>query len=349
MKCAHCLKDSNKKERITGFCPGCSKAFVFEPTAGDRFTDFGFLSAINRVSGHGTVKFLPANLFYEFKRVKKGVAAVVLVASGAAVLTICVAATGNGILAGVLGAVGVAGSLLVNATRRPFGDLEPLAFANAHARWIEKNGTDPQQIVPRALPAEAKAHLQAELEAYSFDRAVITDSADTAELLLANDFHFENNCAVLSIDGAPAHAFELVREMLRKNPRLEVFALHDCTPDGCNLAFRLKHDPAWFKDFGTVHDVALRPAPARSKSLKALCRPAREKGTQHASISKSEAAWLDNWSLELAAIRPEQLIKRLYRSMQDPKAPGTDGDAGSGVVVWSTDATASDGGADSFG
>ena len=83
------------------------------------------------------------------------------------------------------------------------------------------------------------------------------------DLLLANNFHFENNCAVLSVDGYPRQAFETVRRMLRRNPRLEVFVLHDITPEGCRLAHRLAKDPEWFKGMGIrIVDVGLRPVHA---------------------------------------------------------------------------------------
>ena len=34
-------------------------------------------------------------------------------------------------------------------------------------------------------------------------------------MLLANNFHFENNCAILSIEGYPPNVFETVRAMLK--------------------------------------------------------------------------------------------------------------------------------------
>ena len=35
-----------------------------------------------------------------------------------------------------------------------------------------------------------------------------------------------------------------------------------------------------------------------------------------AGISPSEAAWLSDYTLELAVLRPEQILKRLYAAMQ---------------------------------
>lgn len=60
------------------------------------------------------------------------------------------------------------------------------------------------------------------------------------------------------------------------------------------------------------------------------------------------------YSLALAAMRPEQLIKRLFRALtQVEQAPDVAADAAdtidSDVVIFGEEASASDGGSDSFG
>lgn len=80
--------------------------------------------------------------------------------------------------------------------------------------------------------------------------------------------------------------------------------------------------------------------------------------------SADEIDWLSKYALELAAIRPEQVLKRLFKAMSrqydaeestDPAVSDGDivGTDDSGVYVehgaFSRDADAADGGADSFG
>ena len=82
----------------------------------------------------------------------------------------------------------------------------------------------PQGVIVRRQDVGTAAPRGAEpdLAHYSFDRAVICDRARTVDLLLANNFHFENNCAVLSVDGYPRGVFDTVLAMLRRNPRLRI-------------------------------------------------------------------------------------------------------------------------------
>jgi hypothetical protein len=147
--------------------------------------------------------------------------------------------------------------------------------------------------------------------------------------------------------------FELAygRWMLRNNPKIEVYALHDCTPEGCDLAWTLRRDPAWFQGIGQVFDVALRPAQAAK--MKASCLPGRITVAEHPALTEEERKFLEVHTAELAAIRPEQLVKRLFRAMTilPAAAASSSGDGGGagGITVWTTDASASDGGDDAFG
>ena len=181
----------------------------------------------------------------------------------------------------------------------------------------------------RGTPAPARK-LEADIADYSFDRAIICDRARTADILLANNFHFEHNCAVLSVDGYPEAHFETIRQMLKRNPRLGVFALHDATAKGCRLAHKLVTDTAWFAALGKVTDVGLRPRHA--KAFTSMFLPHQGPLVQIGEgISEAEAEWLNKQTLELAALRPEQVLKRLYKAMHrdDSDNGGDSGSSGS--------------------
>jgi hypothetical protein len=234
--------------------------------------------------------------------------------------------------------------------------------------WISVHGKPPGLIERMPQPAIAirqpRRPLESDIGDYSFDRAVICDRAETVDLLLANNFHFENNCAILSVDGYPPAPFDTVRAMLKRNPKLQVFALHDATVQGCQMAYHLTHDPDWFAGQVPVIDVGLRPVHAPAFRGVWLSTP-QVAVLPHAGIKAAEAEWLREYSLELAAVRPDQVLKRLFRAMNRPRDDDEDsgylfigdgeGDAGRESFViedeqsFSSDAAADDGGADSFG
>jgi hypothetical protein len=193
------------------------------------------------------------------------------------------------------------------------------------------------------VPTRSKA-LETELQEYSFDRAVICDRPELVDTLLANQFHLENNCAILGVEGYPEASFEIVRRMLRNNPKLLILAVHDASEAGCRLATRLSTDPEWFPN-KRILDIGLRPEHARFFKGQLLARPHPVKARP--GITRSEAAWLSRYTLEATAIPPEQLIKRLYRAFTLGETDSSTSIDTNTVLV--ADAGTSDGGSDSFG
>lgn len=328
MKCIHCGTDSKLSERATGLCPKCHKRFAFEPRKGDPFTDAAFQNAIDAVSARGHLRWGAEHLFYELARRQRSRPARALAALIVfLVISLVVLARVRWLgLAMMLMAVAL---YFRRRSRNRFLKLDQSRFDALLKTWQVAHGV-PKGMIVRALPRGTPAPprpLEADITDYSFDRAVICDRARTADLLLANNFHFENNCAVLSVDGYPEAQFETVRAMLKRNPRLRVFALHDATPQGCRLARTLATDSAWFVGQGKVTDVGLRPGQARAFS--GLFRPRRGNPPRPGNgISASDAVWLSAHELELAAIRPEQVLKRLYKAITRNDSGDGGGDSG---------------------
>jgi hypothetical protein len=326
VKCIYCGKDSKYTERPAGRC-ACGKRFAFEPKTGDRFTDAGFKSAIDAVSVNGEIRWGVEHLYYELCRrlLNRGWWRIWSTFGG---------------------------------SRPRFVRLDQATFDGLWQRWLNAHGA-PTGLIVRKSDRPVSRPREADIGDYSFDRAVICDRARTVDLLIANNFHFENSCAVLSIGGYPRGPFETVRTMLKRNPRLQVFTLHDASVAGCALAHTLASDPLWFKGQADVTDLGLRPRHAGPFRGLFLPPPIGLGLGSRQGISADEIGWLNSHLLELAAIRPEQVLKRLFRginSREDSSAgSGDSGGSGGGSTVsndeesFSSDAGDSDGGADSFG
>ncbi|MBA3818046.1 MAG: hypothetical protein H0X17_04095 [Deltaproteobacteria bacterium] len=347
MKCSKCQADCTYPQRSDGRCPTCRHHFAFEPRTGAIISDAGFESAISAVSSKGSVRFLPAHVYYELARRKKGRAprTFLYTVGGMAALA--------GIFATPLFLLGTAACIGIGLLMPPkvTVNVDRSTFDQMWRRWLDVHGAPKGLIVRREATGAPYRH--SDIQHYSFDRAVICDRSETVDLLLANNFHFENNCAVLAITGYPEHAFSTVREMLKNNPRLSVFALHDATPEGCGLAHKLASDERWFRGSARVVEVGIRPAHART--LRGVWRDATTP-VNTAVVTEDERRWLANYTCELAAIRPEQVIKRLFTAItkEDTLQPASDYVAdGGGFYVdsysFSKDSEASDGGDDSFG
>ena len=330
MKCIRCQQDSKYPERKGRRCPKCKGAFAFEPREGDWMSDYAFHRAIDQVSAEGQVRWGVEHLYYEVMRRRRWRAL------GALFMKLFFVDT----------------KLVRNSA---------LEFAAYWDKWVKVHG-QPDGVIVRRKDTPATTPVESDIGDYSFDRAVICDRARTVDVLLANNFHFENNCAVLSIDGYPKGPFETVRQMLKRNPKIKVYALHDATVAGCRLASRLARDPEWFGGSVPIIDVGLRPNHAKPFAG-TLLRAPFDAVQDNDGITPVERTWLTKYQLELAAIRPEQVLKRLFRAMNKQYDPNEttevqdhpDLDGGNSWFVWTdsdsfgTDAADSDGGGDSFG
>jgi hypothetical protein len=194
------------------------------------------------------------------------------------------------------------------------------------SRWNSINQS-PEKILPPPQTSSLPAVPNPEVTAYSFDRVVICDTPEIAQLLISNNFHFENNCAILTIDGYPQSIFETTMEMLSRNPALKVYALHDCSPNGIKLMHHLRAED-WFPDPSIpIIDVGILPrqimdnvdvmTPQSSSSAQTSQQLAPD---LRASLTAEELAWLDaGCYLELESFPPQKLIQILQRAINESR------------------------------
>lgn len=190
-------------------------------------------------------------------------------------------------------------------------------------RWQEVNGVI-EKLLPPPKRIEEPVAVESDVSQYSFDRLVICDRDSIAQLLIANNFHFERNCAIVSIGGYPPRIFDTVMEMVRRNPALKVYVLHDCTAAGIACVERIRTEPNWFQDSNVaIVDVGLLPAQvSQSQAYFYISVAARQEVTPYLDAIRSRLteAELDDIAsgryLELEAFTSRQLIQILNRAMQ---------------------------------
>jgi hypothetical protein len=190
-------------------------------------------------------------------------------------------------------------------------------------RWQQVNGAM-AKLLPTPQEKAVAATINADVTAYSFDRLVVCDRAEIAQMLIANNFHFENNCAILSITGYPQDIFAITMDMLRRNPALQVYALHDCSPRGVGLVQQLRMSDRWFQDSTiTIIDVGLTPR--QVMSARGLFVQTSAESTQTAKqlppdqwvgLTPAEVQWLEAGNyVELASFPPQRLLQVLNRGI----------------------------------
>ncbi len=199
------------------------------------------------------------------------------------------------------------------------------------AGWVNVNGS-PEKLLssPSDLSSDTPNNVpNPDVTAYSFERLVVCDNIAIAQMLIANNFHFENNCAVVTISGYPQNIFHTIIEMVRRNPELQVFALHDCNPRGMELVHELRTNPHWFPDSNIpIVDIGLLPrqilAAKRDIFVQTSITSARnaENLDPHIrqNLSEKELKWLDEGNfVELEFFTPRKLIQILNKGIATSK------------------------------
>ena len=196
-------------------------------------------------------------------------------------------------------------------------------------RWEQINGKI-TNMLPSSRQQNSPANINPDITAYSFDRLIVCDSAEVAQLLIANNFHFENNCAVLSITGYPENIFSTVMEMLKRNPDLKVYALHNASPRGVSLINHLRTSPTWFLNTDvTIYDLGLLPRQFIDKS-QAFVQQKQEYIADARNLSidvkrdltAAEIEWLESGKfIELESYTPKKLLRVISQGIAKSRQP----------------------------
>jgi hypothetical protein len=344
MKCINCDTDNTRKDRTNNFgrCKSCRQEFVFEPAimyGKPKVTDALFAKLIIDISANSTLYFTSSQLYYLInKRLRlqdrKNDGIVEFATAFIIFIFLAASIEENRIIVTVISAFLEFIIIAIYVSRKLNRDkivdkltIDRVQFDRWLARWNSINNS-PEKILSTPQNSSLPTAPNPEVTAYSFDRVVICDKPEIAQLLISNNFHFENNCAILTIDGYPQSIFTTTMEMLRRNLELEIYALHDCSPRGIQLVSRLRQDENWFPNPAiSIIDVGILPRQIidnrhlltlQSDASAALARqlPADIRGI----LNPKELVWLDaGCYLELEFFSPQKLIRILQRAISESR------------------------------
>ncbi|MFP4438302.1 MAG: hypothetical protein ACLFVO_13735 [Chloroflexaceae bacterium] len=240
-------------------------------------------------------------------------------------------------------------TLLVGGLRlvrmAPFTLRPPLAyahFAELLQAYTDRWGTPPGLLTPTEPPQFRLLGDAPDLTNYGLSRLLICQDTEIAGMLLANLFHMETSCAVLSLAAATPLP-DALRTMLQRTPEAGVYLLHDAGAEGVALAAQVRARLE-LPDTIPLMPIGLRPAHALRLHLFATRTPpvVIEQQDWPTSLTSRERAWIEaGWCAEVAAVKPARLLLALRRILlglvQPPRRlPDWRRERASGFMTWPT-------------
>lgn len=345
IKCVRCGTDNNLRDRTNhqGRCKNCNHPFVFEPSSVIntklKFTDPFFAKVINDISDQNRLYFTPKQLFYLLDRRLHANAddvSALLGCTSLSIIIVIIVGSLSGVIIPIFGVIFLIIIIIfnrINQKNKKNNPVQSFLISQTQSqdwitRWENINGKSKMLPAPRS--ESSISEISPEISAYSFDRVVICDNAAIAQMLIANNFHFENSCAVLSITGYPESIFTTVLEMLSRNLDLKVYALHDASPSGVSLVHNLRTSPDWFLNTNAViYDLGLLPRQIFS-SRKVFVRNSTESAQSakelpeevRRDLTSEELKWLDEGNfVELESFSPQRIMRVANQGIAKSQAP----------------------------
>lgn len=182
-------------------------------------------------------------------------------------------------------------------------------------RWTQINGAI-ANLLP--LPFEERDKVNLDPNPDYWNGVLICDHDAIAQFLIANGFCEQNQCAVISISGYPQSVFNRIQPMLRQNPNLPIYVLHNASPSGVSLIAQLREHEEWFQNQDVkIYDLGLRPRQVW-KSRNSVIHCSKNSASQAANLfpilqgelAANELAWLKlGFFVELESFPPEKLLQ----------------------------------------
>jgi hypothetical protein len=182
------------------------------------------------------------------------------------------------------------------------------------ARYEREQAPPPGMISATAAPTRFEiGALPPDVAEYAVPRALVFERMDPLLSFIANGFHRKLEVALLLFPDYPSHMWGFIERQLASGFRTRLFAVHDATPSGYDLAARIQR--ALPSEAATVIDLGLTlPWAFRLRIPLRRGEPARL-GTP--ALDADRMLLEQGCFVELEALRPREAMQWVYDRIAD--------------------------------
>ena len=194
------------------------------------------------------------------------------------------------------------------------------AYERALQTYAQAYGLPPFLLPPAKTRPYIAITSEPDLLAYGLPKLLLCANDGLADMLIANDFHIELGCIILSWASLNPWPTE-ISQWLKHDSATQVYLLHDACPVQFKQASII--EASLGLKSAQVKTLSLRPSQAQQGHLfaKRQTEPIQSSSKPN-SLSLKEWQWLQaGYSAKLEALPPEHLLRALRRNMLGKKPP----------------------------
>ncbi len=274
MKCPACL---NQHKKSAGPRCRCGYPFVFTDPSAQKMSDFRFLAIIDGATGDGTYYVTARQLYFEYCRRlgSKGPLTPAITAVSALGVATGLWLSGYDTIAVFCGFFAVVG--LVICLYRLFSPpMKFLDFERVIDRYREGGTRErlSQVLEKPTLHNPPPDWQEPDIYRYGVERVLLVQHDILVDLFVLNGLHAEQRTLIISETGYPEYIQPRVTEVLKDNPKIPVFMLHDATDRGIGMKRRLRK-LSWLPASEKRIDLGIQPKDVRKMKRFRFLRPQR--------------------------------------------------------------------------
>lgn len=250
MKCPEC--NHNHKRGKDGMkCLRCERRFIFDPkkhaNGGKGLTDAYFIKCIEKLSRNGTYFFTEDELYcFMAQQTRPGMAGCII---GAFIITAIITGGLHLMMAlGIWPAFFVLPILVLMAVKISNSVLSRKKWAKYLRHWQQMTGNDAHKdnhlsamlTTPQLLEKPSQAN-EPDIYDYGAAKLLICEHDIQVDWLVKNGFHAENGIVIISENFYPQYLTEQVQELIKNNPDLDIYTLHNSDSNGESMIGRLQN------------------------------------------------------------------------------------------------------------
>lgn len=194
------------------------------------------------------------------------------------------------------------------------------AFNDILRRWLAEKKI-PRLLQKPTMQQPPPEWNEKDIFDYGVERILVVQHELMVDLLVKNNFHTDRSCLVVAANGYPAYISKRLPELVKANPAISFFFLHDASQAGSGMVEKFKWDHKNILEHANVLDLGIFPQDVKMIKAFKYLTPQKE----HPVYPMDAVMYLSLAMMVGDAVVSGVIINTLLNRSYDSSGSDTDG------------------------